>query len=269
MAVNKQELENVMEKVRKILEMTEGNGATPAEAANAAALAKRLMDDYELSIADIRAFSEQADAEGIASEEVTQHEMKLRSEAPVGTHWRGELIHTLCQFNYCRTLRLTRLEYNSKTARLNRTLLDQVHVIGKRRHIEFVEYLYATIVRQIMHMARVYFKTLSKEEKGTLSDRLLICSFAKGCVNTIWHRLEAQQRELENRSGGKALITISESALSDYISGKFAVSEGRHAKQQFSGDAFAVGLEAGKRINLNRPVESGKVPTSTRQITGK
>jgi hypothetical protein len=168
------ERDTLIQRIKKLQNLTVERGATPEEAAAAAAKIQAILFQYNLEQIDI----DQADP--------------LHAPDPLGkvefTHdatrttitWRRSLLHHVAKNNGCHTV------YIGGTTKQA--------IIGTRAHIEGVLYLFDVIARQIDELATAAAKAVLSNKTSYRN------SFCLGAVNTIGARLREQRQADEARA---------------------------------------------------------------------
>lgn len=219
---------SIIDKIRKLLAVTEARGATPDEAANAAAKVQDLLFTYNLSLGDIKDESED--------------EIKLSVHEVVGPHisrtGRHVLMHILTKHNFCEAIADTKYH--------------QHILIGKSHNVEVCVYMYQSIGAAIQRMAR-----LAAKENGGDHYVAYFHAFWSGACHTIDERLEAQQAHNRASSVGNALVVQSAGELEaakQRLLGEGATKPCAHRTKDRAG--FMDGREAGKRVPLSAGVST-------------
>lgn len=215
---------SIIEKIKKLMAVTEARGATPDEAASAAAKVQELLFAYNLSQADLH--------------DEPEDEIKMRLHDVVGPHIsrtsRHMLMHVLTKFNFCEAIADTKR---------HRHIL-----IGKPHNIEVCLYMYEHIGAAIQRMAR-----LAAKENGGDGYVAYFHAFWRGACHTIGERLATQRERERASSAGNALVVQSAGELEAAkirLLGEGATQTQRHRTRDIIG--FMHGREAGKRVPLSK-----------------
>lgn len=221
---------NIVSKIRKLLALSEGKGATPAEAAAAAALAQRLMAKHRISASTI--------------------ETPAQEQEPIGTHhafhrkqrhanWIVDLVCGVARVNACRCLIYPR----------------SIQIIGRESDRQAAEYFAHYLTREIDRLAKEQCRGQGKSYAN---------SFRYGAVYTVLQRLREENKEERQAAVNAGLastalvrVDMHEAAVQAYV------DERTSGTRQHSGPRFNAGLMAGKTagasIALNKGM-SGKGP---------
>jgi hypothetical protein len=203
------------------------------EAATATALAQKLLDKYQLSLADL-ASSKQ---ENVIEEFVSKNKRD--------TTWKGKLIAYLAGSNYTRALFFQGLGYK---------------LIGRKSDIELVSYFWKSIVAQIDQLADNAIKN------GVGSGKRFSNSFKYGAAQAVIDRLKTaraeSKKEAERTEQGKSgLIWLSKKneEVERYL------NRYKHKtivkKPDVSYNAYAAGVAAGQQVNLATGLKTKEVNT--------
>lgn len=234
------EKESILSKIRKLQNLTTERGATPEEAASAAAKAQALLFEHNLSSADVATADDKPDPYG-----KVEH---AHTGSRTHVSWQRTLLHVIARANFCETV------YSPGTTKQS--------VIGKKSNVEIVLYLNDCLVRQIQVLAE-------QASRHLLSGRAAYqVSFARGAVATIYKRLSEQRAESERTattmsgaySSGRAsanalVIRNSAVALHETVKKFFprTTTTGRRTRIS-STDGYHAGREAGSGIGMHRGV---------------
>lgn len=233
--------DSILAKIKKLQALTTERGATPEEAATAAAKAQALLFEHNLSQCDVDT-KEQAGPDPYGKVETT-----LEGANRNTVTWRRTLLYTIAKHNFCTAI----------------TLPNQTNmiVIGKRSNVETVLYLNHILVREIERLAVEAGRTVLTNRAAYM------VSFCRGAVSTIHRRLAEQQRESEqaattatnSRHTGNALAirTMSEElskAVAHFYPQGLRTTTTR--SRVGSMDGYRSGQAAGAGISMHRGIGS-------------
>jgi hypothetical protein len=246
------ERENVLRKVRKLLDLA-GNNPSVEEAASAAEKAQALITKYGLTLIDV---DTERDAAG--NEDLTRGYENVPFNYGGHDHsreWRLELLHRLAQLNFCQVIRYTwNRKYGTKAAQANKS-----SIIGQPGHIDLVVFLFESIARQLQSMANAEYTKAVREGHAWCSVMKWKKGFAYGAIEVILARLEAQRRELEGAPEVRALVVIADAQLVAATEKYFPkLKEGRERTLKVNGDAYYRGREAGQKVAINQALKEGR-----------
>lgn len=233
--------DSILAKIKKLQALTTDRGATPEEAATAAAKAQALLFEHNLSQCDVDT-KEQAGPDPYGKVETS-----LEGANRNAVTWRRTLLYTIAKHNFCTAITLP-----------NQT---KMIVIGKRSNVETVLYLNHILVREIERLAVEAGKTVLTNRASYMT------SFCRGAVSTIHKRLQEQQAESEQtatsptntRGAGNAVAirTMSQElnkAVTHFYPQGLRTSSVR--RRVGSMDGYRSGQQAGAGISMHRGVGS-------------
>lgn len=241
------EQKEILEKIKKLLRLSDvKRGATPAEAATAAAKAQALLLEHNLVMDDI------GDLESHLKEEKVEH-TKVDLEATYQTsRWHAALMHRISKPLFCRAIYLP-----AKAGKAGK-----ISLFGKPSNVEVVKYFYSYLHQTIDQMALEYREGWKKkmEEAGKKyipdeSSRVRI-DFCLGAVATVGDRLDDQYKEkTEATSTSTALVLVSDKALVDALNAAYPKRAQLKTDRMVDGSARSEGRKAGAKIPLNLGVK--------------
>ena len=228
--------ETILMRIKKLLNLTEARGATPEEAANAAAKAQALLFEHNLSMAAV----EGVNLDKAESYDKTDYEMK---EGKGQYEWRKSLLAVIARENFCKVIQFAGVQ-------------NHVDIIGKRSNVEVVCYIYESVQREIERLARIAKRQQAVEACKYYS------SFCRGAIFTIAERLRAQRRTNEQAtSSSTALVVQTDADLKRAVSQWFPSLRPVRSAPVRRSDGYAAGKHAGHSISLNRGVgHTGSTP---------
>lgn len=249
-----QELDRVVERIKKLLALS--SSQNPHEAALAAAKAQELLFRHNLSMSMV-----EATLEGGTSGYVSD-----RFDSGGWMHWRRRLLAAVARNNFCRGV-----SYQGTR---------DVGIVGEPHNVSVVKHLYAFLVREIMRLADIGVKA----ERGLDEEEMRAWkrSFYLGAVRTIAQRLATQrQRDINSDPNAAALVVRKDQELDDAYREHFpnAQSDGESEedgapapKRQDTGpsrprrtDGYRAGILAGRTIPLNLPIDAPRPASKARR----
>jgi len=242
---SKEKLDRVVEKIRKLMNLAESNNEN--EAASAAALAQRLMVQYDLESAVLAA--EAGDDAKEQEEDIEESSMGDLESFARRAAWKDWLIMYITKANgvYVYTSHKG-MQGKCKTYRL----------IGQPRHVATVRYLYVYLAREIERHSKAQGKG-----KGAVWSN----TFRQSAALTVGERLkEANRAEADaakNRLAGNctALVAVetAEQRIGERASEAKAWSRKQHGKfttgqsgrSRYDSAGAAAGRACGASLNLS------------------
>jgi hypothetical protein len=233
--------DTILAKIKKLQALTVERGATPEEAANAAAKAQALLFEHNLAQADVDT-KEQAGTDPYGKVETI-----LEGANRNTVTWRRSLLHIIAKYNFC-----SAIQHSGET---------RMSLIGKRSHVETVLYLNSILVREIERLATAAARTI-------LSDRAAYrLSFCRGAVATIYSRLAEQYRQSEHTAtqtgtaeqGNRnaVILRTQAEALNHAVAHFYPRLRTTTSRARIgSADGYAAGKAAGAGISMHRGIGS-------------
>lgn len=220
--------DEAIDKVRKLLALAEGEGATTGEAANAAAAATALMERYRLASAEVAVAAE--DDEAIAEGTLLVEGLRLDG-------WIRFLLVAVAKTNSCRSLLQSHVG-GKKSLR----------IIGRPSDSAVAQYTFAYLRREIDRLA--------DEHRG--AGRSYLNAFRIGAVSEVSKRLS--QAKTEARVGATSTAIVRVDARGEEVG---AWLEARGTKPTTirtrapDAEGYAAGRRAGAEIPLSPAIEGG------------
>lgn len=215
--------ERILEKVRRLLMLSQSSN--PHEAAAAAAKAQELLTRYNLEIPGVPE---------------AQREDYGREMYDIGNNaaWRASLLHVVAKHHYCQAV--------SHGA-------GKVGIVGQRHNIEIATYLYEYLAREIDRLADVGWRDYTG---WAASSRVWKNDFRTGAVVAINQALDQQERTQEAAPDTMALIVRNDRALAEAT--RRVYPHLRHTSRKArAGDGYYAGHRAGQGIGINPGVRQG------------
>lgn len=249
--------EQVLQQVVALLNKTVERGATPAEAAAAAAKAQGLMFAYNLTTADV-------DKSKRGTLRIQEGSFGLRTDTWQGEHeWQQYLLRAVCRYNFTMVLS-SKEEWNPKAvAGRGAWVTSHVTVLGTPENIAITEYLYAYLYRQVVELAKQARKqalAAAKErhlaayghlenpdgytwradhfrpsDYGLVSDVPWLRSFGDGAVEEIAEKLRLQRLGDEQQArpeDGALIVTIQREVEEEWYQRKYGKSKAAYTAEQ-------------------------------------
>lgn len=216
---------SIIEKIKKLMAMTEARGATPDEAANAAAKVSELLFAYNLSQADLKETPE---------DDIT---MTLHGVigAVVSRRSRHLLMHIITEFNFCESIAD---EFNHRHM-----------IIGKPHNVQICIYMCEAIGNAIHSMANEALRQTDRAH-----GRAFYHAFWSGACHTIRERLAEQRANDQAASASSNTLVVQSSedlaAAKERMMGKNSTRNMTHRSSHRGG--YHAGREAGYSVPLSK-----------------
>lgn len=230
--------EDIIRKVRGLMEKTTSAGCSEAEAMAASDMVARLMNKYELELTDIK-LTEQANCQEVSA--------GSSFSKNVPTHFVVNGIAYLT---------------DTKGWLSVRNGVNHVIFFGFETDVVVAKYIYDICDRAMIH-SWMHYKIQSDYKEATASRRREIQhGFEVGMANRINQRLRAMKDAIkrENSSTGRDLVIVKSAIVAaeldklGFAFGKARTSRGK----AMSGAAYSAGVAAGDKVSFNKGVGSTK-----------
>lgn len=222
--------EKLHDKIRKILALTQSGNES--EAQMAAAKLQSLLDEHNLSMADLEQKGQ--DSPGIRQE---SHDL-----GKAAFKWKLDLAEGISEFYYCASI-------------VNR-YSKQVAFVGRPDNVESLKMLYGWVIEQIKEIAKLERRVHFYSTGQHIDPLRWQVAFGEGAVERLIDRLrEMKSRQLEDMSRDSvgnvtALAIHHKGEVSDYLESKYGYRmDGKETKWQRERREQAEALEV-KREEL-------------------
>lgn len=235
-------MDNVIDKVKKLLAMAERG--TEHEAAIAAAKAQSLLMQYNIDLSHLNV----GDSE--AAVEVREWLLEAMSRRQI---WKGNLANAIAETNFCRMWWLG----------------ADIQLVGKEHNVQIARHLYSYLVEAIERTTQEAL-TAARQQQGTsnlINTRTWANSFRLGCAHRLCSRLREQKQRFKTEGLPEAkvsgLMCIETYQRESEAIAQWMVNHNIHfggkiksqARTCYSG--YEAGKAAGDSINLNRQMSEG------------
>lgn len=239
--------ETLVERVRKLQDLADGN-ANVEESALAAAKAAEIALAYHIEQAEIDATRTQAIKREFVGEFVAN--VRMRAEQ--------QLLLVVADALFGKVV-------------VHRMGANQLYgeVIGWPETVAVTKYLYVYLIRQI---DRLQFQEWKKLPAGTIGRSKHCHGFRLGAIDEIRRRLveqrEAAEQKPETGEQTRALIVNTQAELDAAVAAKYPkLRKGKSAKGvSVDAGAYLAGVDAGARIPLRDAIEDGKAGAAPKQL---
>ena len=229
--------EAIIDKVRKLLNMTEDKGCSVAEAASAAALAQKLLSEHRLSVADL------GEAPGM---EEKIHNDSFLYEGERIVHWKSDLASTICNVNGCKMYYSNR--YGTRASGRYGNLL-RYQIIGRDSDIAVVTYFFNYLTAEIDRLAN------QAQRNGQGRGKTWSNSFKHGASLEVCQRLHLSNKEVRvAASNSTALVKLDnkDEEVSNWAEKNLELKKTPRKDSNLDYGAYRQGREAGAGIALNK-----------------
>lgn len=233
----------ILNKVRKLLSKTEGNGCTVEEAAAAAGAAQRLLSEHQLSMADVHSNVPEDD------EVVQRFQPDIKVQRKLAT-WKGVLMQAIVTNNSCRFF----YQWVDRGFAFR--------LIGREGDIEICQYMYAHLEREIEMLCKQHLAA------GIGFGRRWANSFRMGASTEIARRLREARLAAESHASERALVVVGNRMQKvNAVYSKLGLrTRYANTSQRYDGSGWQAGRNAARNIAMSRALKGGR---SVKQIGGK
>lgn len=247
-----QDLDKILDRVRKLLAVANDDRANPNEAANAAAMAARMMAKYQLEESDV-VFEELKNAENLGTEDVVATAKTNGTPVRAVPTWAQQL-----------AVRVSRL-YDCG-ASIHRLPDGQacVRFYGYRADVQPCRWTYEYLIAVTNKAVKEFHKT----ETYALGGRKASNDFRSGFNSAILGNLREAQIQRERQpveSTSTALVVAKEEAITEHFGNVFGVKKSK-SRSRASG-AYFTGVVEGKRVDVTRSALNRSGQSTTQQVS--
>lgn len=232
--------EKILAKLLKLRNLAEKNNSAE-EAANAAAKLQELLFEYNLTENDVQ------EIETAPVYEKEYYDIKVKT-----AKWRSHLFATIARNNFCQVVS---------------TGNSRLILIGTEENRFVVKFIYENLAEDLNRICKGGVK-VAKKESPFLNGILWNKSFYFGAIRTISIRLSEQKnvsinKANEDNSKGTTLALKIDNALRDATQTLVgATKKSRTSKVRVDGNGYAVGVQAGNSVNLQKSVPIKRIALS-------
>jgi len=218
--------ERILDKVRKLLALTEARGATPEEAALAASKAQALLFAHNLTLAQVEATGRNGSKESYEKTDFVLNATRF------SLSWHRSLLTSIANANFGKAV------YGAGA---------KAYIIGRKSDVEVIVYLYQYLSREIERLGDHI-----RHQEGVIEHkRRWKVSFCYGAVTTVRVRLkETQASQAAATPASQALVVMSAADLARAVSGFFPRLSTIRGGRISNTDGYAHGQAAGRSLNI-------------------
>jgi len=224
-------IQDVIEKVKKLLALSKSSNVN--EAANAMAAANRLLDEYRLSEADI--IGSDSSLDPIIEDDSYVYETGRISP------WKQNLVMTLSSHYGCAVFNNCYYPEGRKVSRYK--------LLGRKSDIQIVQYMFAYLVLECQRLS-------DAEVKG--QGKVVVFSYCNGFVSGIAEQLHLSRKEVEKTSTSNAIVKINARVkeADDFmrLAHKNLKTVKSYSHSQHDKNAYYAGQTKGKNIHIGNAI---------------
>lgn len=233
--------EKLLERLKAILNRTTENGCTEAEAAQAMAMAQKLMIEHNLDMAELHA------ATG------TQEEYTEEDAGFAVSRWslERELAAGICK-KFFLVECYKRIRVSEETGYKRRV---NMIFFGTKENIDAARFVFTSLIEAFDRLWHEYRK--SKPGVPVRDRRMFVAGVASG----FRRKLESERKSVNaSRTGTEIVITGRERALQENFAKAHPDMPGPQPMSPLNGSesSFQDGFKEGMRLNLARPISNDR-----------
>ena len=230
-----EKLKSVIDKVRKLLQLSQSDNAN--EAATAAAMANKLLDQYRLSMADV-----DDDIEKI----IDDPQYIYSSKRMIG--WKVALAKCLATHYGCYV-------WNEYFTTMTGRKQSNLRLAGRQSDIDIVKYMYAWLTTECERLSK-------KEAYG--NGKVYVNSYCRGFVAGVGEQLKESRKEVAQQVTSTAIVKIDSRAqeAESWLKSHRDIQKAKGSYHvQLDPSAYKAGQTRGKNIHLGKKLSatSGKL----------
>lgn len=221
-------MDHIISRVQKLLSLAHNN-TNLNEASAAAAAAQKMIEQYNLDMAQIAANNGE---DAISGEEISKEHTPLYRGRNAIT-WKSSLADVISRSNHCRVF-LTG---------------GDIHLVGKKTNVELTRFVYSYVSNEIERLCSIAMKANSGAGKGYSNN------FKLGAVSAVRDNLKKSQAEVRDKYQGTAAMVIinnESTAVDTWLKSNIKLRNKSTSHTSYNPDARSDGYAAGNTIDLNR-----------------
>lgn len=190
--------DKIIDKIVKLLKLSEGKNANEHEAANAAARAAEMMSQHDLDEASIRVQIKEQSGEAKPAEPIEQGNVEGRSYKRIET-WRGILAGGIADGFGCHMWWSYGVDPDTKQR------VVRIRLLGRKSHVQTVSYMFAYLEKELERLAQEAWQA---EVPKPLAAAAVAWrnSFLLGASQVVANRLHEQRRQQFKPPTGTAIV---------------------------------------------------------------
>ena len=227
--------DKVIKLIQKLANMRIDRGATPAEAAHAAAKIESLLEEHQLSMFDVEGKS--------FNEEMAQKSVELGVSLSVIPRYIWDLGYAVAMPHDCQIIVMpSQLKGNNLT------------FVGYKSDVAVSRYLFITLHTSLWRMADTQGRVRKRSGAQFINYRN---HFMSAAAQVIEERLTQERRDVRQKSSNsRALVVVKKDAVNKYFEEQFPGCRPLKLTKSDRDDyAYHDGREAGRNVEMRKGVE--------------
>lgn len=228
-------LSSVISKVQKLLALSKSSSAE--EAATAAAIANKLIDQYRLSASDFEEASEEVDP-------MMEDDQSIYETGRI-VSWKSNLAIMLSKHYGCAIYNSIYYPNGRKSTRYK--------LVGRKSDLEITRYMFNWLVLECSRLAE-------KEAYGR--GRVFANSYCEGFVSGVNRQLNQSRQEVQANASQTAIIKMNSryQESNQFLNDNYKLKKTRaSSNSHIDYNAFSAGQSRGQSIHLGSSLPSSKV----------
>lgn len=238
---NQQVPQNIIDKLVSLMKLKNNEGASPAEAENAAMRIQEILLRYNLEMSQVEDATHSKDAKHqINRDDFDLNNLQKKTESD----WVEKLYRVIAKHNLCYAIG------DGTPKRYRKHKYDQgiITLVGKPHNIEITKYTVEVLLPMIRAAEKNAFNEYDGEEKRNTFKR----GFFRGCVDGIDSKLVRNAQELEKlpENTGMALMVVEQrQEVVAWVKSNIKIKMSK-ASSISSSSGRELGYEAGQRMKV-------------------
>jgi hypothetical protein len=262
----KKATEEIKEKIRKILAKT--TNPNQHEASVAAEMAARLMDEYGLSMHDVRKDPAQVVDDIYASiiEHMYQHGTSTNDSS---RQWKESLAATICQHfglhYHFKTTPMLNPEWKEEDGWANKysytksgkpRFLPHIVFVGEGMRVDVAVQVFDWLITQLQVEAGRAWKAPGAPGNGGMhvDPMRFRASFFIGANTVIWDRFSELRKELDLNPNSTALVVLNKKAIQRFVKENYRFGRAKRSTRSgvIDSKAYSAGRAAGANADIGQ-----------------
>jgi len=228
-------VDSIISRVQKLISLSKNNNNVN-EASAAASAAQKLIDQYNLDMAQIAVDN---GGDRISDEEITRdHEPLYNGRNSIS--WKVSLAEAVSRSNNCRVF------LSGGT----------INIVGKQTPVALTRFLYSYVQSEIERLSAAAMQVNSGAGKSYSNN------FKLGAVTAVRDNLKRSRAEINTKySGTQAMVIVNNESreVDSWLSRNMSLRTKTRVHTKYDNNARSDGYNAGSRIDLNRTGLNGSV----------
>ena len=240
----------VISKIKKLLEL--GKSPNENEAATAMLKAQKLLLKHNLDLATVKSATKQT------GDEIIEDSLSILRAGIA--RWESYLINGIVSTMNCRYF--LRMKFDAVGRRRS-----DIVIVGHTTDIKVATYFYEYLIDACNDLAKAHLK--GKQFAKQSQRKLYRESYLYGVTCNVIERLKKQYNDtIEASHELNALIKSKATKVNAFMDANYDLETGKKRKFRYNATALENGMADGKKIALNRAINSDGKHTTVRALAG-